>query len=76
MKYLIVLGVVLLVLWFARTARRGDAAPPARRPAMRPDPEEMVRCAHCGVHLPRREALVADQSLYCSEAHRAAGPAR
>jgi uncharacterized protein len=75
MKYLVVLLVVVLVLWLARAARRTPVArkpPPAQRP---PAIEDMVRCAHCGVHLPRRDALVGSASgLYCSEAHRLAGP--
>lgn len=81
MKYLLVLAVVLLVLGLARARRRVDSKPvrPAAGPA-RPGPEaateEMVRCAHCGVHLPRRDALAGGASgLYCSEAHRLAGPA-
>jgi len=32
-------------------------------------PEAMVRCAHCGVHLPRSEALLRNGQLWCSEAH-------
>jgi len=30
---------------------------------------ELVRCAHCGVHLPRSEARQAAGALYCSEEH-------
>lgn len=77
MKYLLMLAVVLLVLGLARARRRVDSKParPAAGPA-KPAAEEMVRCAHCGVHLPRRDALVGGASgLYCSEAHRLAGPA-
>ena len=77
MKYLLVVAVVLLVLGLARARRRMDSKP--ARPASatgKPAAEEMVRCAHCGVHLPRREALAgAASGLYCSEAHRLAGPA-
>lgn len=78
MKYLLVLAVVLLVLvlGLARARRRVDSKP--ARPAAgtaKPAAEEMVRCAHCGVHLPRRDALTGGASgLYCSEAHRLAGP--
>jgi uncharacterized protein len=69
MKYLVVLLVVVLVLWLARAARRTPAPrkpPPAQRP---PAIEEMVRCAHCGVHLPRSEARETQGLLYCSEEH-------
>ena len=74
MKYLLVLVVVLVVLWLARSARRVGSAPARPADKGRAGPEEMVSCSHCGVHLPRREALVTQQGLYCSEAHRAAGP--
>lgn len=36
----------------------------------------MVACAHCGVHLPRPDALERDALPYCSAEHRVAGPAR
>lgn len=38
------------------------------------DHESMVRCAHCGVHLPKSQALTQGDEYYCSEAHRDAGP--
>ena len=76
MKYLLVLAVVLLVLGLARARRRVDSKPVRPAPGPEAATEEMVRCAHCGVHLPRRDALVGGASgLYCSEAHRLAGPA-
>lgn len=37
--------------------------------------ERMVRCEHCGVHLPVSDAIaVAGDRHYCSPAHRDAGP--
>lgn len=36
--------------------------------------EPMRRCAHCGVHIPDSDAIVAGGRHYCSEAHRDAGP--
>ncbi|WP_236182040.1 MULTISPECIES: PP0621 family protein [Pseudomonas] len=45
----------------ARSPREQDAAP-------------MVRCAHCGVHLPRDRALNLQQQWYCSQAHLEQGP--
>ena len=32
--------------------------------------ENMVRCEHCGVHLPKGESIMVDHKHYCSEAHR------
>ncbi len=63
-------------------------APPA---GAAPEPEPMVDCAHCGVLLPRSDALAADAPYpgtgpaampsdglryFCCEAHRRAGPGR
>lgn len=36
-------------------------------------PENMVRCARCGVHLPRSESILSGGQFYCSEEHRAEG---
>lgn len=34
----------------------------------------MVRCAHCGVHLPQSEAYFDGRHTYCSEGHMKLGP--
>jgi uncharacterized protein len=71
MKYLLVIVVVAVVLWLTLGRRpRARARPPKAQPAL----EGMVRCAHCGMHLPRSEALTAGADAYCSAAHRDAGP--
>jgi uncharacterized protein len=36
----------------------------------------MVRCAHCGVHLPNDRALQQGNEWYCSQAHLQQGPGR
>ncbi len=36
--------------------------------------QTMVRCAHCGVHLPELDALADADARYCSEEHRRLGP--
>jgi len=69
MKWLVVLAVVGIGLWLllrGRTPRRGAA----------PRPQAMVECAHCGVHVPAADAVLGGASVYCSEAHRLAGPQR
>ncbi|MCR4304118.1 MAG: PP0621 family protein [Gallionella sp.] len=32
--------------------------------------EDMVRCAHCGVHLPKGESVQADGKFFCGAEHR------
>jgi len=32
--------------------------------------EEMVRCVHCGVHLPRSESVTSQGEFFCSNEHR------
>ncbi len=71
-KYLVVIVVVAVVLWLMFGRRRTRAVP--RRDARAKELEGMVACAHCGVHLPRSEALAAGGRSYCSAAHRDAGP--
>jgi len=69
MKILLFLVVVFVLLWLLRgtTSRRrgGGARPP-------PAPQQMVACAHCGVHLPRDEALPGRGGVFCGDAHRTA----
>jgi uncharacterized protein len=77
MKYLLVLAVIVLVLWAMRRASLPPPPPPPP-PPQRPDPpqlEAMVRCSHCGLHLPSSEAVMGlDGQPYCCPMHRAAGP--
>jgi uncharacterized protein len=71
-KVLIITAAVALLLWllFGRAPRKSK--PPGG--AKLGDAEEMVICAHCGVHLPRSEALAARSLHYCSPAHRDEAP--
>jgi uncharacterized protein len=77
LKYLLLL--VAIVWLFYSPALRGLRGTPG--PKTKPSPKQpaalpMVRCVHCGVHLPEAEAVLAtDGQPYCSDAHRLAGPA-
>jgi uncharacterized protein len=76
MKYLLVLVVVLVGVWAWRRNRDADRlAKPQSKSAVKPaEQEEMVRCATCGLHLPRSDALPGHSTapaLYCSAEHRA-----
>lgn len=84
MKYLL-LALVVIWLLFSPTLRRKRQlkrerrqSPPPRsaQPSQSPQVEEMVACAHCGIHLPASDALRdAAQHPYCCAAHRDAGKA-
>lgn len=77
--FVIVLAV--LTVWRIANARAAGrqqraAAPggPAPRPARDGKAEAMVRCAHCGIHLPRSEALLMQGRTWCSPEHARLGP--
>jgi uncharacterized protein len=74
MKYLLVLVVVLVGFWAWRNRRveGGQDSPAAPKPRDKPTalPQEMVRCNHCGLHLPLQEALEGRKGHYCSVQHR------
>lgn len=66
-------GIRLLIVLFAIVAvvlilRRMYRRPPAARPLVAPG--QMVRCAHCGLYLPRDDALHVDELDFCSAEHR------
>jgi uncharacterized protein len=48
--------------------------PPSEAPEEPGTAQDMVRCAHCGLFLPRQEAFSQRGDWYCSEVHRQAGP--
>ena len=79
MKYLLVLLVVGIGLWalFGRSRRQAEPPPSPRpnKPAKTAEPAPMLACMHCGVHLPREDAMFdAGGRAYCGDAHRLAGP--
>jgi uncharacterized protein len=66
---LLLLVVAAAVIYFlvsghARKRSKPSAPPPS---------ESMVPCAHCGVNVPRSEALEGAGRFFCSEEHRRAG---
>ncbi len=74
MKYLLILGIVLAVLWLLKNKRRLDSDESAVAPKPRKNTPtiatEIVACDVCHVHLPRSEALTGPKGVYCSAAHR------
>ncbi len=67
--------IIAIVYWLLRSYRKrlpGKGAPKEsdQREGVPGHAEDMVRCVHCGVHLPKRESIQADGKFYCGEAHR------
>lgn len=73
-KILLFLAAVFVLLWLLRgaTSRRGGGDVRRSPPGPSPAPQQMIACAHCGVHLPRDEALPGRGGVFCGDAHRAA----
>lgn len=63
-----VILLAVAIVWFAVRTYLGHekSAFKERRP---PKAIDMVRCSHCGTHLPKDEALVRDGHYFCSKAH-------
>lgn len=73
--WLALIGAVFLVARLMGLVQRRDAARKRERAETPPQRAiEMARCAHCGVHFPSGDALRDGAEVYCSEAHRRAGP--
>jgi uncharacterized protein len=65
-KLLLIVLVFVLAWWILKSYRKSitrEEPPPAAVP------EDMVRCAHCGVHLPRSESHAGSGQFFCSEEH-------
>ena len=71
MRLIVLIVLAVLAVWLIRRALRGPAARTDidKKNTSQADGGELVRCAHCGVHLPRSEARQAAGALYCSEEH-------
>lgn len=71
---LIVVGLVIARILSRQNAARQHMATQARQAPRRrappvAAPEAMVRCAHCGIHLPRSDAVLIQGKTWCSEEH-------
>ncbi|MDO9278228.1 MAG: PP0621 family protein [Polaromonas sp.] len=79
MKYLLIFGLTIAVIWLWQGKRRSSIADKAKARPPKPQAKsharqlpatEIVACDVCSVHLPQTEALIGGHGVYCSEAHR------
>ena len=78
MKFVIVIVVILFVVWLWRNSRdrvtrerneQGSRPGPEGKPQLA-EPQDMVRCPVCALHLPRVDALAGPGGqLYCCAEH-------
>ena len=73
-RIIILALVVALVVWWLTRSRRSAPAPEA--PTPKTIPQDMVACDHCGLHLPRLDALPGRGGVFCSDEHRREHEAR
>ncbi|WLG96636.1 PP0621 family protein [Pseudomonas sp. FP198] len=71
LRLLFWIALIAAAIWLWRKFKATSATSNAPRDH---DARPMVRCAQCGVHLPRDRALALDQQWYCSQAHLEQGP--
>lgn len=71
LRLLFWIAVIAAAVWFWRKYK-SQARTPKSSAELEAAP--MVRCAYCGVHLPRDRALNLQQQWYCSQAHLEQGP--
>lgn len=70
MKYLVLLMVLVVAVGIWRSRRPTDSGTAKAAPRTPALPQDMVACDHCGVHVPRMEALMLGNHAYCCAEHR------
>ena len=70
-KILLLIAIGFVVLAVIRTYQRSLNKPST--PARDQTVEDMVKCAHCGVNLPRSEAIYSGGEFFCTPEHKQLG---
>lgn len=78
-RLLVLVVLAVVAIWLVRRAlvhasrAKQGSAPQAASPSTQGD---LVKCAHCGTHLPLAEARAVGDRVYCSDEHARLGPGR
>jgi uncharacterized protein len=70
MKFILIIFLVFVGIWLWRSTRP-SALRSEKQTQTSAQAHEMVRCAHCAVHIPLADAVQGKKGLYCSDDHRA-----
>lgn len=70
MRLFLLLALVLIGTLLWRSIRAPKASERQTPPRAEPQPQDMVTCALCGMHLPQTDAVQGQRGLYCSAEHR------
>mgnify|MGYP001249719148 CR=1 FL=1 len=65
-KWLVLLIVIWLIFWVLRSAQKLKAKV---HHDSNNQIEDMVQCRYCEIHVPKKEAIVADSHFYCCPEH-------
>lgn len=66
-KLILLVVLALVVYGLIKSYSRKINNPPATKVE---GTEDMVRCAHCGVHQPKSESILSGGKFFCSDEHR------
>lgn len=75
MRVLAILILLLIVAWWASRALERRKRQP-RPPSGKKQPERMLECLHCGVHIPESEGVQGEAGFFCCDEHRRLGKPR
>lgn len=65
MKVLLAIAAIFLIYLAMRTLYKR----PQQTSTKHEHAEQMLACAHCGLHVPAHEAIMDNTQAYCCEAH-------
>lgn len=66
---LLILLVMLLGVWLWRGNRESSSKRGRQQRPAAPQPQAMVSCALCSVHVPAADAVQGEKGAYCSADH-------
>lgn len=69
MKFLLMFFIAMVVLFQWRQWRKPKVGRSQRKAPPADAPQAIVACAHCGLHVPARDAVAGAHAQYCSTAH-------